>query len=119
MRRAVRLRSASKYHARPCVVDGIRFASVKESQRYSELKLLEKAGQIRCLVLQPAYSLAIRPLASNGLPISCGEYRGDFQYEDVATGMKVIEDCKGIRLPLYKLKKKIVEALYGITITET
>jgi len=40
------------------------------------------------------------------------------QYKDVATGKDVIEDVKGVRTRDYKLKKKLVEALYEIEIIE-
>jgi hypothetical protein len=100
----------NKYGAQPMVVEGIRFASRKEARRYGELRLLERAGRIRCLQLQPRY-----PLVVNGHDL--GEYRGDFIYEE--NRMVVVEDVKGVRTPLYRLKKKLVRALYGLTILET
>ena len=48
----------NKYKAKPLTVDGIRFASQREGSRYRELKLLEKAGQITGLELQPVFELA-------------------------------------------------------------
>jgi hypothetical protein len=45
-------------------------------------------------------------------------YRGDFSYWDRATGTRTIEDVKGHPTPLYKLKRKLVEAEYGVTIRE-
>lgn len=99
-----------KYKAKPVVIDGIRFHSKKEGRRYRELQLLEKAGEIKNLELQPKY-----PLEIGGMTI--GKYIGDFRYwED---GNLVVEDCKGMRLPLYILKKKLLRALYGIEIRET
>ena len=99
----------SKYHAVPETVGGIRFASKKEARRASELKLLERAGQIRNLELQPRYDIVV-----NG--INCGFYKADFRYFE---GNKaVVEDAKGFKTQVYSLKKRLVEALYGITITE-
>ena len=100
-----------KYHARPTTVDGIRFASQKEARRYQELRLLERAGEITQLELQPRYRLD----AAGGEFI--GEYRADFRY--LSVGVEVVEDVKGVRTSLYRWKKRHVEAQYGIAITET
>ena len=109
---------AHKYHAKPTVVDGIRFASQKEARRYGELKLLEKAGKIDTLELQPVFELE---LFSRGEFHKLGTYRGDFKYwdkADTATPVEVVEDVKGFKTPLYKWKKKHVEAQYGVQIIE-
>ena len=100
----------TKYHAKPITIDGIRFASTKEGKRYTELKLLERAGEISRLELQPRYDITI-----NG--IYCGFYKADFRFFS-KKGVEVW-DVKGLPTPLYKFKKRIVEALYpGVTIQE-
>lgn len=106
--------TVSKYRAVRTVVDGITFASKKEAARYKELKLLEKAGKIKDLVLQFSY-----PLEINGTLIC--RYRADFIYLTPATfgHSRVVEDCKGFKTPIYKLKKKLMKAIYGIDILET
>lgn len=101
----------TKYHAQPVEIDGIRFASKAEGRRYSQLKLMERAGEICSLVLQPKYPLVVGEQ-------HIATYRGDFFYVDCGTGKFILEDVKGVRTPVYKLKKKLVEALYGISITE-
>ena len=101
----------SKYHAIPIYVDGIRFASKAEARRYCELRLLERAGGITEFILQPRF-----PLTVNGVKL--GTYVADFQYHDCATGQSVIEDVKGVLTPVYKLKCKLIQALYGVVITE-
>lgn len=103
----------SKYRAIPTVVDGVRFASKAEAKRYGELKLLERAGQVRGLLLQPAFVLhAVR----EGRLVAVGKYVADFAYQK--DGALVYEDVKGMRTPLYRWKKKHVEAEYGIQIQE-
>lgn len=97
-------------------MDGITFHSRKEANRYVELKLLQKAGEIENLMLQPRYVLSL-PGASNEI-VKLGVYAADFQYWDNKLKGWHIEDVKGFRTPLYKWKKKHVEAQYGITITE-
>lgn len=106
----------SKYHSVATIVDGIRFASKREAKRYGELRLLEKAGEIRQLRLQVAIGLNAgtdtRPLI--------GQYVSDFMYEE-RMGQDWclrVEDVKGFKTPLYKWKKKHVEAQYGITVVE-
>jgi hypothetical protein len=100
-----------KYGAQAVVIDGIRFASKKEGKRYAELKLLAKAGEINGLELQPELPVA----SPNGTLIFT--YKADFSYWTKA-GKRVIEDVKGVRTPVYRLKKKIIEVLYGFEIVE-
>ena len=106
-----RIRGRSKYRAIPTRVDGVRFASKAEASRFVELKLLEKAGKIQDLELQPSF-----PVTLNGVRICV--YKADFVYRDVASKQVITEDVKGFKTPVYRLKKKMVEAIYGITITE-
>jgi len=100
-----------KYNAKPTVLDGFRFASKAEARRYSELLLLQRSGEISELELQPPF-----PLVVNGVKV--GTYIADFRYRCKYTDPLIVEDVKGIKTPLYRLKKKHVEAQYGITITE-
>lgn len=119
-----RYAATSKYRAKPTVVDGIRFASMKEAKRYGELKLLEKAGKIRALKLQVPLVLS----AGNDRRTSIGKYVADFVYEEWVDGFRagvgrdyyrrVVEDVKGFKTPLYRWKKRHVEAQYGIEIRE-
>jgi hypothetical protein len=101
----------TKYGAIPTTVDNIRFASRAEASRYSELRLLEKAGQIVALTVQPRW-----PLTVNGYKV--GTYVGDFAYSDVVSGRFCVEDVKGVRTPVYKLKSKLMRACHGIVIQE-
>jgi hypothetical protein len=109
-----------KYRAVPTVIDGIRFASKKEAARYGQLKMLEKAGEIHGLELQPEYVLDVLGIKSAKI----GKYRADFSYCECRRGEKclfsrvVVEDVKGFKTPLYRWKKRHVEAQYGIEIRE-
>ena len=104
---------ATKYRNRKTTYKGIQFDSQKEENRYRELELLERAGQITSIELQPRYDLIV-----NGHKL--GFYRGDFRYIDGATGQSVLEDVKSpaTKTPVYQLKKKLVKALYGVEIIE-
>lgn len=101
----------SKYSAERTEVDGVTFASKKEARRYAELRDCQRAGLLRDLKLQPRY-----PLMVNNVKVAT--YVGDFEYSDCEDGKRIIEDCKGFKTPVYRLKKKLFEALYGLEITE-
>ncbi len=102
---------ARKYRNEPVTVDGQRFASKKEAARYQELLLMQRAGEIRDLVCQWRY-----PLEVNGVHVCF--YVADFVYT-TREGQSVVEDCKGMRTPVYKLKAKLMFGVYGIKIKET
>lgn len=105
-------RSRHKYRAKAEIVDGIRFPSKKQANRYRELKLMEKAGEILELQLEPSWSFVL-----NSVKICT--YRADFKYFKAPWGETVIEDVKGYKTPIYRLKKKMMKAFYGIDILET
>lgn len=115
----------SKYHAKPTVIDGIRFASKAEARRYQELKMLEKAGEIDDLELQPSFPLhtasttgqfgeAIKAAAGTRNTL-VGHYRGDFRYLDRKRG-RVVEDVKGMDTPMSRWKRKHVALQYGVVV---
>jgi len=110
---AARLAKPSKYKAVKTTVDGIVFDSKKEAQRYHELRLMEKAGEISGLITQPEYDLEA---PGGGL---VGRYLADFTYFDKKINGVVVEDVKGFKTALYRWKKKHVELQYGIQIRET
>ncbi len=99
----------SKYHNVRTTVDGITFASGREAKRYTELKLELLAGTITDLELQKPFSLDI-----NGIHIC--DYIADFVYR--RDGKQVIEDAKGKRLELFRIKKALMLAIHGIAIVE-
>jgi hypothetical protein len=74
------------------------------------------SSQIQGLLLQPRFGLAPwRPDHSDIVTVCL--YVADFQYF-TRDGERVIEDVKGIRTPVYKLKKAWFEAQYGVQIRE-
>jgi len=108
----LRNKGRAKYHNERCEIDGIWFDSKKEGKRYGELKMLEKARAIRDLRIQQRFVITV-----NGRHIC--DYIADFEYTDSKTGQQVVEDVKGVRTKEYQIKRKLVEALYNITILET
>jgi hypothetical protein len=86
---------------------------VKESQRYAELVLLERTGAIQNLRRQVRF-----PLSVNGQLIC--SYVSDFCY--VENGHDVTEDVKSSytrKLPVFRLKMKLMRAIHGVAIRET
>jgi len=69
----------NKYRNKKVQVDMFVFDSIAESRRYKELKLLEQAGKISKLELQPKFTLQ-ESFRKNGKTYRKIEYRGDFMY---------------------------------------
>lgn len=106
----------SKYHSRKQTIDGYVFASKREAQRYSELKILEKAGEISNLELQKRFELIPSQRIGGKVVERPCYYVCDFAYCE--GGKQVIEDAKGMKTEVYKIKKKLMLYKYGITIKE-
>ena len=119
----------SKYGANKTVIDGIEFDSKREAKRWTELKLLERAGIIRDLdrqvkfVLIPAQreadTIGARGAIRKGKIIEreCA-YVADFVYTDVETGETVVEDTKGFKTKDYIIKRKLMLWVHKIKIME-
>lgn len=121
----------SKYGAKKVVLDGITFDSKKEAKRYSELKLLERAGKIRDLRLQVKFQLIPaqydkvwdekKHCYKKGKCIEreCN-YVADFTYYD-ESGAFVVEDTKSVitrKNPVYIIKRKLLLHVHGKRIRE-
>ena len=100
----------NKYKAKPVSEDGYRFLSQLEHRHYLELKLRSRAGDIQDLEVHPRYPI-IWP--ASGAKICVVEL--DFRYLD-SRGTLHIVDTKGHTTALGSLKKKLVEAAYGIVV---
>lgn len=96
-------------------VDGILFDSTKEARRYQDLRLMQKSGQIKELMRQVKFPIYIKDV------FIC-DWVADFTYIYAwhdGWMEKVVEDVKGWKTEVYKLKKRMVEAEYRIKIKET
>ena len=103
----------TKYNARKTVVNGITFDSKLEAERYEQLLLLERAGEISDLILQPEFQILrgwIHP--GTGEKIKSRFYVGDFQYLEFKTNKIVVEDTKGVKTPLFDMKWSLVKSQY-------
>ncbi len=104
----------TKYKAIKTTIDGITFDSKKESLRYLILRLLERDGQIRGLELQPEFKCMV-----NGQLIC--KYKADFAYFEGEE--RIVEDVKGYKKgsawATFRLKAKLVKALFNVEIKVT
>lgn len=99
----------NKFGARKTVVDGITFDSQAEANYYAALKVRERAGEIFTVEFQPRYALVI-----NGILVA--SYRADFRFYDAMEGRERVVDVKGFDTAVSKIKRKMVRALYGVTV---
>ena len=109
---------ANKYHAQKVSVGGITFDSRKEADRWQTLRLLERAGKISGLQRQVAYPLLPAQKVDGKTAERAVRYIADFVYLDTATGKIVVEDVKGVKTEVYKLKRKLMLFFHGIRIKE-
>jgi hypothetical protein len=108
----MRRMAMSKYgNIKTVTSDGIKHDSIKEANRWCELKLLERAGVIQDLQRQVKFLL---------IPKQEGEravyYVADFTYTE--NGKSVVEDTKGMRTKEYILKRKMMLYFHGVKIKE-
>ncbi len=110
----------SKYHNQKDRRGALTFDSRKEARRFDELLLLLKTGAIRALKLQKQYTLQESYITPEGERIRAIRYVADFTYFDCAKQCEVVEDVKSCatRTEKYKIKKKLMQERFGITITE-
>jgi len=101
----------SKYKAKKVKLDGYTFDSKKEAARYGQLKGMLAMGVIEQLEVHPRY-----PLEVNGVLICT--YVADFRYVVVMGRSMIVEDVKGFRTDVYRLKKKLMKAVLSIEVQE-
>lgn len=109
----------TKYRSRKITVDGITFDSVKEANRYQELRMLERAGEIRDLQRQVPFVVIPTQRDENGKLIEKEvRYVADFTYIEKGKLTRTVEDVKGMRTREYVLKRKMLLWRLGIRIRE-
>ena len=127
--KASKPKNGHKFNAQPTTIEDIRFDSKAESDRWQELRLLEKAGQIRNLTRQPVFPLHAAPVqrtdlparltASDLSPVLVGVARMDFAYEQAPDWRVTTEDVKGMDNALSRWKRKHVLLEYGVRVILT
>lgn len=108
----MKIYSGNKYHAVKIKEKGKTFDSKKEARRYSDLLLLQKAGEIkelecqRTFIIQPEFQFE-----NNGKleKVRAITYVADFVYIEKGKLTLTIEDAKGIQTDVFKLKWKMMK----------
>ena len=109
----------SKYHNRKITMDGQKFDSMKEAARWQELKLLERAGEICDLQRQVPFVVIPVQKDERGKVIEREvKYVADFTYVEKGKLTRTVEDVKGLKTEVYKLKRKLMLYRNGIRIKE-
>ena len=109
----------TKYGNRKVELDGIKFDSEREAKRYKELTLLERAGEIGGLQLQVPFEIipGVVDERTGRVLQKPTHYIADFTYYE--HGNYIVEDAKGYRTEVYRLKRKLMLWRHGIRIKET
>lgn len=123
----------TKYKSKSIIIDGIVFQSKKEGRRWTELRMLERVGEITNLHRQVPFILIPEQRLPGTETYKSGPRKGqvkpgpvlerkvtyiaDFMYEQ--NGKVVVEDTKGMRTKEYVIKRKLMLYKYGIRIKET
>ena len=107
--------------AKKTTINGIKFDSKLEADKYIHLLTLEKIGKIKDLKLQVPFELLVKqqkqekdyiPSIGKGKTIRNISYYADFVYTRTSDNQKVILDSKGRTSEVYKLKVKLLRACY-------
>ena len=118
-----------KYHAQKVTFDGMEFDSKREMIRWQELRALERNGEIFGLRRQVRFELIPAQYAPDIVTKTGKKKRGaclerkcdyiaDFVYSDLRTGEYVVEDAKGMKTEVYKIKRKLMLYIHGIRVKE-
>jgi len=119
-------KTGNKYHNKPTTREVgeriITFHSKKEAEHYDTLMLMLKAGEISDLRLQPQYTLQEAYTTPEGERIRAIRYTADFSYRIQRMWEHIIVvDVKGgkaTKTADYKLKKKLMQERFGISVRE-
>ena len=111
----------NKYHNKKAIIDGITFQSIKEGQRYSELKLLKKAGIIKDFTCQPSFVLQEKYKRIDGKAIRDIRYIADFKvvYPDDRIEYEDVKSPATLKKESFLIKRKLLEHKYQLVLRIT
>ena len=104
----------NKFRNKKVTIDGYTFSSLREAERYRQLKLLVKTRKITHLELQPKFTLQESFKDNEGNRYRPIVYIADFSYSDIDKDCVVVEAC--IRRPfgIYSIRRCVVLKLKDI-----
>lgn len=98
----------NKYGAKKITINGEKFDSKGEFQRWSFLLLMQQQGKISKLERQVTFEFELNK-------VEICKYIADFVYFD-QNGEKVVEDFKGVITDTFRIKRKMMKAFHGIDV---
>lgn len=107
----------SKYNNVKCRYNGRTFDSIAEAERYILLKDAVRRGIISGLEMQVPFEIIPADTGADGKKLRALKYIADFTYYD-RMGKLHVEDVKGVRTAVYKLKKRLMWQVHRIAIEE-
>ena len=107
----------SKYHAKKTTIDGIVFDSKKEALHFCVLRALERKGNVSNLQRQVKFVLIPSEKGIDGKKQREISYYADFVYYD-SDGIRHVQDVKGVKTPVYRLKKRLMWHVHHINVEE-
>lgn len=107
------LRKTPKYRAQPCERNGEKYRSKREMRRHVALLQMQDIGLISDLRREVPFVLAPAVRLGGRLKPAL-RYVADFVY--VSEGSMVVEDCKGIKTPLFRAKQHLMATVHGIEV---
>ena len=104
----------NKHGNKKITVDGVTYDSIKEANYHQELYRRLQAGEVERIIYHPRFDIVVAG-------VYIGKYTADFKFYDLTTQQEMIVDVKGPstrKNTAYRLRKKLVEAIYNTVITE-
>lgn len=114
--RRPRYMGANKYHSKRIDSADGKFDSAIEYKRWCYLKVLQAEGRIENLVRQVPYTLIPAQYKDGKCLFRECRYVSDMEYDIVETGEHIVEDVKGIILPIFRLKQKMMFYLFRVEV---
>lgn len=110
-----------KYGNKKTTIGGVTFDSKREAERWSHLRILERAGHISDLRRQVAYVLAPSvKFAGARTAKPAIRFIADFEY--IENGARIVEDVKSgptAKLPAFQMKRHLMKHMHGIDVRIT
>ena len=105
-----------KYRNKPCQIGAEKYRSQREAKRHQDLLVLVRAGHVLDLRREVAFELA-PAVVLDGRRKPAVRYFADFVFR-TPLGEQIVEDAKGVRTPVYRLKRHLMKTVHGIEIKE-
>ena len=112
-------KKTGKVNHETVTINGIKFDSRAEADRYTVLRVMEKTGKISGLECHPRWEIIPKQEVQGHRNFQAAHYTADFKY--YKDGELVVEDVKSTytrEAEDYKLRRKLMMLVHGIYVTE-